>query len=142
MVFSTTDEDNNQHLVVGSTSNAGLQAPLGTTTPPGSSVTSSILRAPQPIFAVVAAPLITSTSREALLEWLKLRKAYEEATRERNGKEDYRSVLKGVRSSFDADLLNTLCEASWGVEKDELTDEFLIEKIHAITDNYQNQAPP
>ncbi|KAK1947592.1 Retrovirus-related Pol polyprotein from transposon opus [Phytophthora citrophthora] len=126
MVFSTNEEDNNQNLVAGSPSNAGLQTPSETTNPPNSSVTPSILRAPQTIFAVVAAPLVTSTSREAPLEWLKLRNAYEEVTRERckDGKEDYRSVLKS------------------GMEKNQLTDEFLLEKIHAITDNYRNQALP
>ncbi|KAE9012143.1 hypothetical protein PF011_g9057 [Phytophthora fragariae] len=45
----------------------------------GSAVTSTTkatttLRVPQPIFTIVNAPLITDVSREALLEWMKLRK--------------------------------------------------------------------
>ncbi|KAJ8577678.1 hypothetical protein ON010_g1529 [Phytophthora cinnamomi] len=40
-------------------------------------------RIPQPICAVVTPPMVTSTSREALIAWLKLRDEYVEGTKER-----------------------------------------------------------
>ncbi|KAE8877223.1 hypothetical protein PF005_g24954 [Phytophthora fragariae] len=60
----------------------------------------------------------------------------------KDGKEDLGAILKSVKSSFDDDLLTALCEASWGVSKSDLTDEFLMEQIHSITDSYQNQVLP
>ncbi|KAE9001683.1 hypothetical protein PR003_g18476 [Phytophthora rubi] len=60
----------------------------------------------------------------------------------KDGKEDLGAILKSVKSSFDDDLLTALCEASWGVLKSDLTDEFLMEQIHSITDSYQNQVLP
>ncbi|KAG6617837.1 Cleavage induced protein [Phytophthora cinnamomi] len=83
----------------------------------------------------VTAPKVISTSRDALIEWLKLREEYVEAMKERykDGKEDLSTILKIVKSSFDDDLLSALCEASWGVAKSDLTDEFLVEQIHVIT---------
>jgi len=103
-----------------------------------------VTRIPQSIFAVMAPPMATSTSRDALVEWLKPRDEYVEATKERckAGKEDLSAVLKSVKSSFDTDLLTTLCEATGGVSKSDLTDEFLLEQIHVITDSYQNQGLP
>ncbi|KAG2780204.1 hypothetical protein Pcac1_g9961 [Phytophthora cactorum] len=101
----------------------------GTTASTRLTNTSNVASVPQPIFATVAAPKVTSTSRDALIEWLKLRKEYVDAMNERckDGKEDINAVLRSVKSSFDDDLLNTLCEATW---------------IHAITDSYQNQVLP
>ncbi|EGZ24988.1 hypothetical protein PHYSODRAFT_376219, partial [Phytophthora sojae] len=92
----------------------------------------------------VLAPRVSSIARNELVEWLKLRKEYEEAVKERckDGKEDIKAVLKSIKNSFDDDLLETLCEVNWGVAKDDLTDEFLLEQIHAITDSYQNRAVP
>ncbi|POM59362.1 Cleavage induced Hypothetical protein [Phytophthora palmivora] len=52
------------------------------------------------------------------------------------------SRVQGVKNSFDDDLLTTLCEASWGISANDLTDEFLQEQIHAITDSYQNHVLP
>ncbi|KAG3119545.1 hypothetical protein PI124_g15679 [Phytophthora idaei] len=116
----------------------------GTTASTRLTNTSNVARVPQPIFATVAAPKVTSTPRNALIEWLKLRKEYVDAMNERckDGKEDINAVLRNVKSSFDDDLLNTLCEATWGVSKSTLTDEFLLEQIYAITDSYQNQVLP
>ncbi|KAG2994999.1 hypothetical protein PC118_g3198 [Phytophthora cactorum] len=79
----------------------------GTTASTRLTNTSNVASVPQPIFATVAAPKVTSTSRDALIEWLKLRKEYVDAMNERT-----------------------------------LTDEFLLEQIHAITDSYQNQVLP
>ncbi|ETI41686.1 hypothetical protein F443_13090, partial [Phytophthora nicotianae P1569] len=112
--------------------------------PTTSSSTAMVTRVPQPIFAVVAAPKVTSTSRDSLIHWLKLRKEYEEATMERckDGKEDFDTVLTSVKNSFDDDLLTTLCEANWGVSKEDLTDAYLLKQIRAITDSYQNQVLP
>ncbi|OWZ15225.1 Cleavage induced protein [Phytophthora megakarya] len=68
-------------------------------------------------------------SRDALLEWLKLRKEYEESTKERckDGKEEFNAVLKSVRSAIDDDLLTTLSERAG---------------FHAIADNYRNHVLP
>ncbi|KAE8981746.1 hypothetical protein PR001_g23914 [Phytophthora rubi] len=65
-------------------------------------------------------------AHEALVEWLKLRKEYEEYTNDRckDGKEDVAAVMKSVKSSFDANVLETLCE------------------IQQITDSFQNQELP
>ncbi|KAG6620771.1 Cleavage induced protein [Phytophthora cinnamomi] len=90
-------------------------------------------RIPQPICAVVTPPMVTSTSREALIAWLKLRDEYVEGTKERckAAKEGLNAVLKSVKNSLDSYLLTTLCEATWGISKSDLTDEFLLEQIHA-----------
>ncbi|KAK1943649.1 hypothetical protein P3T76_005045 [Phytophthora citrophthora] len=68
-----------------------------------------IARMPRPIFAIVNAPMITSMARRDLVEWLKLRKEYVEYTKERckDGKEDISTVLKIVKRSFDASVLET-----------------------------------
>ncbi|KAE9174363.1 hypothetical protein PF004_g26682 [Phytophthora fragariae] len=50
--------------------------------------------------------------------------------------------MKSVKSSFDANVLETLCEVCWGVEQSRVTDDFLLEKIHEITDSFQNQELP
>ncbi|KAE8879103.1 hypothetical protein PF003_g36769 [Phytophthora fragariae] len=50
--------------------------------------------------------------------------------------------MKSVKSSFDANVLETLCEVCWGVEQSSVTDDFLLEKIHEITDSFQNQELP
>lgn len=49
---------------------------------------------------------------------------------------------ESVKSSFDANVLETLCEVCWGVEQSSVTDDFLLEKIHEITDSFQNQELP
>ncbi|ETO99946.1 hypothetical protein F441_22629 [Phytophthora nicotianae CJ01A1] len=50
--------------------------------------------------------------------------------------------MTSVKSSFDASVLETLCEVCWGVDQSTVTDEFLLEKIHEITDSFQNQELP
>ncbi|GMF51112.1 unnamed protein product [Phytophthora fragariaefolia] len=137
---SNADENIHDHAASGSS------GPGSNSTVPNAAGASSdsVSRIPQPIFAVVAPPMVTSTTREALIEWLKLRDEYVGTTKERckAGKEDLDAVLKSVKNSFDSDLLTTLCEATWGVPKEDLTDEFLLEQIHVITDSYNDQALP
>ncbi|ETI32724.1 hypothetical protein F443_20519 [Phytophthora nicotianae P1569] len=101
-------------------------------------------RVPHPIFAIVNPPKVSSMARAALVKWLKLRKEYEEYTKDRckDGKEDISAVMKSVKRSFDASVLETLCEVCWGVDQSTVTDEFLLEKIHEITDSFQNQELP
>ncbi|KAF4033876.1 hypothetical protein GN244_ATG14191 [Phytophthora infestans] len=83
-------------------------------------------RVPHPIFAIVRPPKASSMARESRVEWLKLRTAYEGHIKDRckDGKEDVASVMKSVKSSFDAHLLETLC------------------KTHGITDSFQSQERP
>lgn len=104
----------------------------------------SVPRAPQPIFAIVNAPLITDVSREALLDWLKFRKEYVAVTEARckAGNEDVKAVLRSVRNSFDENLLETMCETRWDVDLDNLTDEFLMTKITEITASFKNRELP
>ncbi|GMF16188.1 unnamed protein product [Phytophthora fragariaefolia] len=52
------------------------------------------------------------------------------------------AIVKGVKNSFDEYLLKTLREVSWGVSVDEVTDDFMLEQINAITDSCQNQVLP
>ncbi|GMF18847.1 unnamed protein product [Phytophthora fragariaefolia] len=141
MVFTPTDDGYAQNHYAGERTEvaAGRQPETG-----GGATATGTSRVPQPIFSFVLAPRVASIARDELVEWLKLRKEYEEAVKERckDGKEDIKAVLKSVKNSFDADLLETLCEVNWGVTKDELTDEFLLEQIRAITDSYQNQVLP
>ncbi|EEY67842.1 cleavage induced hypothetical protein [Phytophthora infestans T30-4] len=101
-------------------------------------------RVPHPIFAIVNPPRVSSMAREALMEWLKLRKEYEEYTRDRckDGKEEVSAVMKSVKSSFDANVLETLCEVCWGVDQSSTTDDFMLEKNHEVTDSFQNQELP
>ncbi|OWY94161.1 Cleavage induced protein, partial [Phytophthora megakarya] len=144
MVSSSSDDESSGHGHTGERpkvqhTGAGLKLETGDKT---SAIGTS--RVPQPIFSFVLAPKVSSIARDELVEWLKLRKEYEEAVKERckDGKEDIKAVMKSIRNSFDNDLLETLCEVNWGVAKDDLTDEFLLEQIHAITDSYQNQVLP
>ncbi|KAG3175591.1 hypothetical protein PC128_g17652 [Phytophthora cactorum] len=76
-----------------------------------------VARVPQPLFSVMTAPKVTSMARDAFVEWLKRRKEYEEAVKERckDGKQDINAVMKSVQNSFDEDLLETICEASWRI---------------------------
>ncbi|KAG6617874.1 Cleavage induced protein [Phytophthora cinnamomi] len=115
---------------------AGLQMDTGGGA--SATITSRVL---QPMFSFILPPRAYSSSRDELVEWLKLRKENEEAVKERcnDGKEDIKAVLKSVKNLFDDDLLETLCEVNCGVMKDDLTDEFLLEQINAITDSYQNR---
>ncbi|POM61054.1 Cleavage induced Hypothetical protein, partial [Phytophthora palmivora] len=101
-------------------------------------------RVPHPTFAIVNPPKVSSMAREALVDWLKLRKEYEEYTRDRckDGKEDVDAVMKSVKCSFNANVLETLCEVCWGVDQGSVTDDFLLKEIHEITDSFQNQELP
>ncbi|KAG2763833.1 hypothetical protein PC129_g19968 [Phytophthora cactorum] len=94
-----------------------------------------VARVPQPLFSVMTAPKVTSMARDAFVEWLKRRKEYEEAVKERckDGKQDINAVMKSVQNSFDEDLLETICEASWRIAVSDLTDDFLLDQIHLIT---------
>ncbi|KAE9068868.1 hypothetical protein PF010_g26893 [Phytophthora fragariae] len=88
--------------------------------------------------------MIADISREALLEWLKLRKEYVAMTEARCkvGNEDVTGVLRSVRDSFDEDLLETMCETRWDVEIKDLTDDFLMAHIKAITGSFMNRELP
>ncbi|KAG6583149.1 Cleavage induced protein [Phytophthora cinnamomi] len=81
---------------------------------------------------------------EALVEWLKLRKQYEKYTKDhcKDGKEDVAAVMKSEKSSFYTNVFETRCEICWSVEQSRVTDDFLLEKIHEITDKFQNQELP
>ncbi|KAE8983521.1 hypothetical protein PR001_g22360 [Phytophthora rubi] len=109
-----------------------------------STTSRQVARVTHLIFAIVNPPKVSSMAREALVEWLKLRKEYEEYTKDHciDGKEDVTAVMKSVKSSFDANVLGTLCEVCWGVEQSSVTDDFLLGKIHEITDSFQNQELP
>ncbi|GMF51789.1 unnamed protein product [Phytophthora fragariaefolia] len=115
----------------------------------GSAVTSTTRatttpRVPQPIFTIVNAPLITDVSREALLEWMKLRKEYVAVIEARckAANEDVKAVLRSVNDSFDSNLLETMCETRWDVDLGNVTDEFLMDKIREITASFQNRELP
>ncbi|KAG1698737.1 hypothetical protein DVH05_014692 [Phytophthora capsici] len=70
-------------------------------------------RVPQPIFAIVNAPLINDISPN----------------------EDVKAVLRTVRDSFNEDLLET----RWDIDIEDLTDEFLMEKIKELTSSFMNK---
>ncbi|KAE8959951.1 hypothetical protein PR002_g30369 [Phytophthora rubi] len=115
----------------------------------GSAVTSTTKatttpRVPQPIFTIVNAPLITDVSREALLEWMKLRKEYVAVIEARckAANEDVKAVLRSVHDSFDSNLLETMCETRWDVDLENVTDEFLMDKIKEITASFKNRELP
>ncbi|OWZ08863.1 hypothetical protein PHMEG_00018524 [Phytophthora megakarya] len=76
----------------------------------------------------------TGAASAVVSRWLTLRKEYIEATEERckDGKE---KISECVKSSFDDDLLTTLCEASSGVSNEALTDKLLLKKMHELTDS-------
>lgn len=52
------------------------------------------------------------------------------------------SQVTSARNSFDESLLETLCEIWWDVKKEDLTDEFLLSKIHAIVESLKNERCP
>ncbi|KAF1781190.1 hypothetical protein GQ600_19259 [Phytophthora cactorum] len=74
---------------------------------------------------------VSSMARQALVEWLKLRKEYEEYTQDRGkeGKEDVSAVMKSVKSFFDASVLETLCEVCWGVDQSSSNIRILYELV-------------
>ncbi|KAG2865241.1 hypothetical protein PC119_g3671 [Phytophthora cactorum] len=78
----------------------------GTTASTRLTNTSNVASVPQPIFATVAAPKVTSTSRDALIEWLKLRKEYVDAMNERckDGKEDI-NAIHAITDSYQNQVL-------------------------------------
>ncbi|KAE9249756.1 hypothetical protein PF004_g3263 [Phytophthora fragariae] len=141
MVFTPSDDEKTLGHAVNERSNAESRSSNEARNPVSSTSTARIT---QPIFAFVMPPKVSSIARDELVEWLKLRKEYEETMKERckDGKEDIGTVMKSVKNSFDEYLLETLCEVSWGVTVDKVTDDFLLEQIHAITDSYQNQVLP
>lgn len=49
--------------------------------------------------------------------------------RGKTANEDVMAALRTVRVSFNEDLLETMCEARWDVDIDDLTDEVLMRKI-------------
>ncbi|KAE8962275.1 hypothetical protein PR003_g30847 [Phytophthora rubi] len=92
----------------------------------GSAVTSTTKatttpRVPQPIFTIVNAPLITDVSREALLEWMKLRK-------------EYVAVIEARCKAANEDVKAVL--------RSNATDEFLMDKIKEITASFKNRELP
>ncbi|KAE9083605.1 hypothetical protein PF007_g21829 [Phytophthora fragariae] len=59
-----------------------------------------------------------------------------------DAKEDAKAVLRSVRNSFDESLLETMGETLWDVNKDDLTDDFLMSKIKEITTSFMNKELP
>eukprot|EP00644_Phytophthora_capsici_P016909 jgi/Phyca11/125691/e_gw1.59.125.1 len=98
-------------------------------------------RVPQPIIAIVNAPLINDISRESLLQWLRPRKEYIAVTEARclAANEDVKAVLRTVRDSFNEDLLETMRETRWDIDIEDLTDESLMEEI---TSSFMNKELP
>ncbi|GMF51009.1 unnamed protein product [Phytophthora fragariaefolia] len=138
MVFTSSDDENTRGHAVNERSNTESRSSTKTRRSVDSASTTRI---PQPIFAFEMSPKVSSIDRDELAEWLKLGKEYDETMTEqcKDGKEDFGTVMKRVKNSFFEYLLETLCEVSWGVSVDEVTDDFLLEHIHAITDSYQNR---
>ncbi|ETP27993.1 hypothetical protein F442_22722 [Phytophthora nicotianae P10297] len=101
----------------------------------------TVPRVPQPIFAIVNAPLIANVSREALLEWLRLCKEYEAVieVRCRAANEDVKAVMRSVRNSFDENRLETMCEMRWDADFESVTNAFLMKKIKEITTSFMNK---
>ncbi|GMF38556.1 unnamed protein product [Phytophthora fragariaefolia] len=141
MLFTSSDDKN----IAGHTANKRSNAESRSSTDVRSYVGSvSTTRTPQPIFAFMMPPKVSSIARDELVERLKLRKGYEEIMKEqcKCGEEDIGTVMKSVKNSFDEYLLETLSKVSWGVTVEAVTDDFLLEHIYAITNSYQNQVLP
>ncbi|ETL80717.1 hypothetical protein L917_18811 [Phytophthora nicotianae] len=78
-------------------------------------------------------------AREALVEWLKSQNEYDEYIMDHCKDENKAvyAVMKCVKSAFDANVLDTLCEVCWGVDQSSVTKKILGE-IYKITDSFQN----
>ncbi|KAE9166069.1 hypothetical protein PF005_g29348 [Phytophthora fragariae] len=104
MVFTPSDDEKTLVHAVNERSNAESRSSTEARNPVSSTSTARI---PQPIFAFVMPPKVSSIARDELVEWLKLRKEYEETMKERckDGNQDIGTVMKSVKNSFDEYLL-------------------------------------
>ncbi|KAE9157512.1 hypothetical protein PF004_g32190 [Phytophthora fragariae] len=75
---------------------------------------------------------------------MKLRKEYVAVIEARcnAANEDVKAVLRSVHDSFDSNLLETMCETRWDVDLENVTDEFLMDKIKEITASFKNRELP
>lgn len=99
---------------------------------------------PQPIFTFVTAPKVIDVSHDGMTKWLDLRLEYEEAIKARckNTGEDVEGVMTSVRNSFDESLLDTLCEVSWEIDKEDLTEDFLWDWVMKTVESFKNRTLP
>ena len=98
----------------------------------------------QPLFVPLLPPMVIDISHEALSEWLSLREGYEQSVKAQakiTG-EPLGRLMTSVRSSFDESLLETLCETTFGIEKDGVTDDYLMQWITEKVNSFQNQSMP
>ncbi|KAE8987400.1 hypothetical protein PR002_g22063 [Phytophthora rubi] len=104
MVFTPSDDEKTLVHAVNERSNAESRSSTEAKNPVSSTSTARI---PQPIFAFVMPPKVSSIARDKLVEWLKLRKEYEETMKERckDGNQDIGTVMKSVKNAFDEYLL-------------------------------------
>ncbi|KAI9984323.1 hypothetical protein PInf_005671 [Phytophthora infestans] len=91
-------------------------------------------------FVPLVAPMLESTSHAALVEWKRRRKEYGQEVTIRccHDPEQISAMTTDICSSFEASLLEVLCDLEWGIDKEYVTDELLLGKIDAILATVKN----
>ncbi|KAI9991731.1 hypothetical protein PInf_017081 [Phytophthora infestans] len=88
---------------------------------------------PQPVYEYVGPPKLAEWDQASLVKWRKARAQYEENIRERcewTG-EDYKAVVRSVRSAVDPDMMAFLATYEIEKDKDRITDEDIMAKVKA-----------
>ncbi|GMF38684.1 unnamed protein product [Phytophthora fragariaefolia] len=91
----------------------------------------AVMTVPQPIFEVVLPPKLEAWDQASLITWRRAREQYEETVKERcqwSG-EDYKLVVRGVRTAVDPDLFAFLAAYEIGKDKKDITDEDILAKV-------------
>jgi hypothetical protein len=90
--------------------------------------------------SAIRPPRVKDISHDALVEWKRERREYEDAIAARCAAtgEDIKKALMPIKSTFDWHLLETLCRLDWDTTTDEVSEERIISELDAIVNNVKN----
>ncbi|OWZ19713.1 hypothetical protein PHMEG_0005983 [Phytophthora megakarya] len=85
-------------------------------------------------------PYVTDVSHPALVKWKRERQEYEDAIDARCAAtdEDKLKVLRSIKTSFNRNLLKTLCKFEWDTTIEEVTAERIRSELDKIIDSVMN----
>ncbi|GMF46847.1 unnamed protein product [Phytophthora fragariaefolia] len=85
-------------------------------------------------------PFVTDVSHQALVKWKRERREYEDAVEARCATtgEDKIKALRSVKSSFNRQLLETLCKFEWNTTVEDVTEDRIVAELDKIVNNVMN----
>ncbi|KAG6611690.1 uncharacterized protein IUM83_17179 [Phytophthora cinnamomi] len=86
---------------------------------------------PQPVYEYIGPPKLVDWDQASLVKWRRARQQYEENIHERcewTG-EDYKAVVRSVRSAVDPDMMTFLATYEIGKDKSQITGEDIMVKV-------------